>query len=185
VARASESPFGRYHLRDADSTAALHDVQVLGVPTDLYFQTRQQHDDLVREFAVMGLAHGEQDLSQPAGLRQLIRELGVTFTRTESRANEDVEAAARAGATSMDLRYLVPATVVEGADRLESMMARADDFCRQGLMLTMPRSPQMLAFSRWWLEEFRRQVAGRPPIPWPASSAGSDQAGDGSGPPIG
>ena len=171
MSSASRSPFGRYHLREADSTAALHDVQVLGVPTGLYFQTRQQHDDLVREFAVMGLAHGEQDLSQPAGLRQLIGELGVTFTRAESRSNEDVEAAARAGATAMDLRYLVPATVVEGADHLESMMARADDFCRQGLMLTMPRSPQMLAFSRWWLDEFRRQIAGRPPTPWTEPAA--------------
>jgi hypothetical protein len=169
VEQSPGSPFGRYHLAETAGPAALHDVQLLGIPTDLFFQTRQQHDDLVREFAVMGLGHGEQDLSQPQDLRQLIQELGVTFMRSEPRPNEDVEAAARAGASSMDLRYQVPPTVVAGADRLESMMARADAFCAQGLMLTMPRTPQMQALSRWWMEEFRRQLAGHPPTPWPQS----------------
>jgi hypothetical protein len=168
VDRPTGAPLGKYHLAQDEVDAEIRQVQLLGVPIELFFQTRQQHDELIREFAVLGLGHGELDASLPPELRHLIQELGLTFTRAEVRANEEVEAAARAGLPTMDLHYLVPATVVDGADRLEALMARADELCTQGLMLTMPRTPAMLAFSAWWLGELRGQVAGRPAMPWAA-----------------
>ncbi|MCW2549697.1 MAG: hypothetical protein JWN96_4157 [Mycobacterium sp.] len=163
---ASPSPLGRYRGVDEEADARLYDVHLLGVPIDLFLTTRQHHDELIREFAVMGLGHGDEDVAQPADLRLLIQELGVTYARADTRTDREIEVAAAAGLESTDLLYRVPASVVVGSDRLDSMMVRADEFCRQGLMLTMPRSPEMVEFADWWLQELRRQVAGHPPTPW-------------------
>jgi hypothetical protein len=45
-------------------------------------------------------------------------------------------------------------------------MAEADEFCRSEELLTLARSPVMVAFADWYLEEFRRQVADLPARPW-------------------
>jgi hypothetical protein len=160
------SPLGRYRGVDGAADARLYDVQLLGVPIDLFLSTRQQHDELIREFAVMGLGHGDEDVAQPADLRRLIQELGVTYARADTRSHREIEVAAAAGLESADLLYRVPESVVVGADRLDSLMERADEVCRKGLMLAMPRSPEMVEFSGWWLEELRCQVAGHPATPW-------------------
>ncbi len=156
------SPLGRYDIA-IGAGAQRFDVWLLGVPIDLYLATLQQHDEVVREFAVMGLGHGDEDTALPQDLRDLIHELGLHYSRSATRTDIEVEAAAQAGLTTVDLHYEVPATVVEGADRLESLMARADAFCEQGRMLAMPRSAAMQSLAAWWLGELRRQVAGAPP----------------------
>jgi hypothetical protein len=163
---AEPSPLGRYGPVAEHDDEPLYDVYLLEVPIDLFLSTRQQHDELVREFAVMGLGHGAEDMAQPAGLRQLIQELGVTHAKADVRTEREIRTAVAAGHESTDLHYRVPASVVAGSDRLDSLIRRADEFCLQGLMLTMPRSPAMVQFADWWLDELRRQVAGLPAIPW-------------------
>ena len=39
-------------------------------------------------------------------------------------------------------------------------------FCRQEQMLALARSEVQHRFAQWYLEEFRRQIAGEPPQPW-------------------
>jgi hypothetical protein len=160
------SPLGRYGADADPGDARLYDVYLLGVPIELFLATREQHDELVREFAVMGLGHGAEDLAQPADLRQLIQELGVTHARADARTEAEIRDALAEGLESTDLHYRVPASVVDGSDRLDSLIVRADEFCRQGLMLTMARTPGMVAFANWWLDELRRQVMGQPARPW-------------------
>jgi hypothetical protein len=169
---AEPSPLGRYGAAADPSDARLHDVHLLEVPIALFLATRQQHDELIREFAVMGLGHGDEDMAQPADLRLLIQELGVTHAKADNRTEGEIRDALAAGLASTDLHYRVPASVVEGSDRLDSLIVRADEFCRQGLMLTMPRTPAMVAFADWWLDELRRQVAGRPARAWTGHARG-------------
>ena len=45
-------------------------------------------------------------------------------------------------------------------------MDEADQFCGSEHLLTLPRSPVERRFSWWYLEQFRRQVAGGAPEPW-------------------
>jgi hypothetical protein len=77
-----------------------------------------------------------------------------------------IDEAVQRGERTLDLTYLVPADVVEAADQLETLMAEADEFCRSEHMLTLPRPALLVQFARWYLDEFRRQVSGRPPRPW-------------------
>jgi hypothetical protein len=162
----SPSPLGRYDA-GASPASELHEVRLLGVPVEIFRALRQQHDELMREFAVMALAHRDEDASEPEGLRALIRELGVHYAPSRWRTNEEIDAATEAGLATVDLTYHVSESVLRAADELGALMASADQFCRHGRMLTMPRSPLMVRFSAWWVEELRRQVAGCPPTPWP------------------
>jgi hypothetical protein len=161
----SPSPLGRYDA--AQSASKTHEVRLLAIPVGLFLAARQQHDELMREFAVMALAHRDEDGSIPADLRDLIRELGVHYAPSSgTRTDENVELAAKSGLSNVDLEYYVSESVVAAAAELEGLMASADEFCRTGRMLTMPRSPEMARFSVWWLDEVRAQIAGRPPMSW-------------------
>jgi hypothetical protein len=57
--------------------------------------------------------------------------------------------------------------VVEVAQRVEQLLDEADAFCRDGTLLTLEPSPDVVAFRRWYIGELARQVAGEAPEPWP------------------
>jgi hypothetical protein len=162
----SPSPMGRYDSGAQEEGGRVYPIRLIGVPVELFLATRQQHDDLMREFAVLALAHDDEVESEPAELRRLVRELGVNSAASVSRADASVDAAAQAGRPTVELSYRVPISVVAAADRLEGLLESADGFCREGRMLTMPRTPEMVRFSAWWVAEVRRQVAGHAPTPW-------------------
>ena len=160
------SPMGRYDTGETEPGGRRYQIRMVGVPVELFLATRQQHDEIMREFAVLALAHTDEQGAQPQELRRLVRELGVHYAASGSRGDASVEAASREGRPTIELTYRVPISVLEAADRLEGLMQSADAFCREGRMLTMPRTPQMVRFAEWWVGELRRQVAGYGPTPW-------------------
>lgn len=160
------SPLGRYDDIGA-AGEQLHEVRLIGVPVRILAAGRQQHDDLMREFGMLAVAHADGQRKLPQRLLELIEVLGSRFGGAANRPDAAVDDALRAGRTTVDLTYQVPDHIVASADRLEALMAEADEFCRTEHMLTLPRSDLVKEFSRWYLDEFRRQVHGQPPQPWP------------------
>jgi hypothetical protein len=158
---------GRYDAGEFAPGSTLHEVHLVGVPVQLFLAARQHHDDLMREFAVLALAHEDENASDPPQLRRLVREIGAHSAAPPERP--DVEEAAQAGLPSVDLTLRVTAGILTMADHFERLMKSADDFCAQGRMLTMPRSPEVLRFAGWWFDEIRRQIAGEAPTPWTAA----------------
>lgn len=158
------SPLGRYESRE--SPQVLHEVRLLGLPVRVMLAGRERHDELMREFALLALGSPSDRPGIPHRLVELTHVLGVRYGSATARPDEAVDAAISRGEDTVDLTYFVPADVVEAADRLDQLMTEADEFCRAEQMLTLERSPLLLAFSRWYLEEFRRQVGGEDPRPW-------------------
>jgi hypothetical protein len=157
------SPLGRY---GDTSLEDVHDVHLLNLPVRVLIATRERHDELMREFALLALGGpaGRPDI--PDRLLELIEILGVRYGYAVARPDELVDAAVARGDATIDLSYTVPAHVVTDADNLDALMREADEYCRTEQLLTLARSDVMLAFSDWYLDEFRRQVAGEPPRPW-------------------
>jgi hypothetical protein len=160
---------GRYDAGEFAPGSMLYEVHLMGVPVPLFLAARQHHDELMREFAVLALAHQEDNSADPPELRRLVRELGVHSAAPEERP--DVEEAAAAGLPTVDLTFRVTVGILAMADRFQALMKSADEFCAQGRMLTMPRSPEVLRFASWWFGEIRGQVAGNPPVPWAGEAA--------------
>jgi hypothetical protein len=158
------SPLGRYD--DDAAPDDLHDVHLLRIPVRVLIASRERHDELMREFALLALGgpSGRPDI--PQRLLELIEILGVRYGHAAARPDELVDEAIARGEDTIDLSYTVPAHVVDAADRLDELMREADEFCRSEQLLTLARGEVMVEFADWYLDEFRRQVAGQPPRAW-------------------
>jgi hypothetical protein len=159
------SPLGRYD-DGSGFDPQLHEVRLIDVPVRLLVAGRQHHDDLMREFTVLAVSQQAQRPDVPQRLLDLVQVLGSRYGSAASRPDADVDQALGEGKETVDLTYQVPAHVVEAADRLEALMAEADEFCRSEQMLALPRTELSARFAHWYLDEFRRQISGEPPQPW-------------------
>lgn len=158
------SPLGRYDSASEDDE--LHEVRLLGLPIRVLIAGREHHDGLMREFALLALAEDQHRSQLPARLIELTEILGVKYGRAAARPSEEIELAVAEGRDTIDLTYRVPAHIVEAAEVLDALMNEADAYCESEQLLSLKRTEIMTEFSEWYLEEFRRQIAGEPPVPW-------------------
>jgi hypothetical protein len=165
VSTGQSSPLGRY---DSGGTAddQLHEVRLLRVPVRLLAAGRAHHDELMHEFAVLAVAEPDGSGTVPQRLLELIDTLGHRYGAAASRPDALIDEALADGVDTRDLTYQVPAHVGAAADRLEALLAEADEFCLSQQLLTLPRPPLLREVAHWYLDEFRRQLAGEPPQPW-------------------
>jgi len=157
------SPLGRY---DVEADTGLFEVRLLNVPLRLLAASREHHDEVMREFAMLALDEGLGSHHVPARMLELIDILGRRYGAASERPDAEVDAALARGDISIDLVYHVPDHVTDAAAQLEALMAEADEFCRQQQLLALARPTLQVDFARWYLDEFRRQIAGEPPHPW-------------------
>jgi len=157
------SPLGRYD--DSSGDEPLHEVRLVNVPVRVLVAGRQHHDELMHEFAILAVAESSPS-HLPRRLLELVDTLGTRYAGAAERPDSEVDAALERGEDSVDLTYHVPSHVVDAADRLGALMDEADEFCRSEELLTLQRSEVQRRFARWYLDEFRRQIAGEPPQAW-------------------
>jgi hypothetical protein len=157
------NPLGRYDQEGGDQ---LHEVKLLGVPLRLLAAGREHHDEVMREFAVLAVSEDVSASHVPHRMLELIDVLGRQYGAAAARPDAEVDAALDRGDDTIDLVYHVPAHVVDAANRLETLMAEADEFCRDRQLLTLARPTAVTSFSSWYLDQFRVQVAGGKPQRW-------------------
>lgn len=157
------SPLGRY---DPEGSDGLYEVRLLNVPLRLLVAGREHHDDVMREFAMLALAEEIDAAHTPQRLLDLVDVLGRRYAAAAARPDAEIDAAVARGETTIDLVYHVPDHVQAAADELAALMDEADEFCRERKLLALARPQPVIDFSRWYLGEFRRQIAGEPPQPW-------------------
>lgn len=138
-------------------------VRILGLPLDVMQRSSEHTDELLREFA---LIREEGSEHVPARLLALVEELRGRFGSFSESARQAMLAAMERGDETIDLSYEVPPAVAAAARQLSTLLDEADDFCRAGELLTLATLPEGVAFRRWYLDEFQRQVDGQPPRPW-------------------
>lgn len=145
-------------------------VQLRNVPIDLYARARQHTDELQREFALISLGEGAPANSIPRRLLALIDELDSRFATFAEPTNADLDGAARRGESAVDVAFSVPEAAGPAAVTLDRLFDETDEFCRTGHFLTLSAQDDVIAFRKWFLGEFVRQIAGEPPQPWPGTA---------------
>ncbi|HEX2048005.1 MAG TPA: hypothetical protein VHF27_09580 [Acidimicrobiales bacterium] len=138
-------------------------VRILGLPLDVYGRSSEHTDELLREFALIREDNSDQ---VPARLLALIDELNLRFAAFTHAQTVAMQQALARGDREIDLLYEVPPDASDGVVRLAALLQEADDFCRAGDLLTLAARPEGVAFRRWFLEEFLRQIDGKPPRSW-------------------
>lgn len=140
-------------------------VQLRDVPVRLVLLSSANLDDLVRE-----LQTTEFDAVAPAELALL----GEHLARSTSAQREPLRAAARAALEerehTLDVDIAVPPGQVAVLRRFVGLTAQVEAFCRAGVLLSGPPTPEVTAFRCWYVEEVTRQVGGHAASPCPFSA---------------
>lgn len=149
------------------------EVHILQLPLDVFARVDERMDGLMREFTLIAASEAKGgEAHVPRRLMALIEELQRDYSSLTTNQEAQLRDASGAGDDTIDLVYHVPAEVSEACARLDEALDAADEYCRAGEhLLSLAPDPDELAFRRWYLGEFVRQIDGHPPRPWPQWAA--------------
>jgi anti-sigma regulatory factor (Ser/Thr protein kinase) len=152
---------------DAPVDEHLLDVHLLGMPAQAWVSFREWYAEIRRELRLLAFAHPDR-FPVAAELAEVT--LQTEHERRRAHGIDRLDAAIRAGDETVDLHYRVPASAPATMTRMADVLARADRFCRDQSLLTMPATPEQLALLEWYVGEFARQAAGEQPRRWPGQA---------------
>ena len=158
------SPLGR-HAPDPTG-ARLARVALLGLPVPLLLASREHHDGLMREFRLLALAGQIAETDAPRRLVELVAILGQQYGSSRDRRDEEIDAALLRGDATVDQVMEVPETATAAIHALQALVDEADEYCRQAMLVTLPRPDVVRRFSDWYFGEIAGQIAGAPPHRW-------------------
>lgn len=141
-------------------------VRLVDVPVRLYREAQQHTEELLRELVLM------------AGLEAVNGAPGTASRLAETAGRHSDERAALAltaervfaGATGerVTIEYDVDVSSAQSSQEWAALLDELGELCREGGMLVVPAAGEVAAFSRWFCEEFVRQLRdGAAPRPWP------------------
>ncbi|HEV7209813.1 MAG TPA: hypothetical protein VGN54_13895 [Mycobacteriales bacterium] len=153
----------------AQNAVPLVAVQLLALPVALWGRAQEHGDELVREFILIaGNRERRPGHEVPVALTELIEQLTASYGGFTAEQEIVLADAALAGVAQVDLTFHVPAHTADAVVELNAILDAADEYCRAGEhLLTLATPPEAVAFRRWYLGEFTRQIKGEPPLPWP------------------
>lgn len=138
-------------------------------PLRLWAEQEEYTQGLLREFNLLLIGEQSHTLGEaaPGRLVVLANLFQTRFGPLLRSINAERQAAFDQGLDRMDSR--IP--LVEGTpallEQVRDVLAAADEFCRQGDLLILPRPPHLVALSDWVRTELTAQYQGERPTPWP------------------
>jgi hypothetical protein len=152
-------------VADADGLVTVH---IVALPVPIHVRTSEHTDELMREFTYLRAQSDDPTApTVPSRLLDLVDELGGRYSGFTAGTQAELDAAIAEGRATVDLEYRVPADVAAACEHLLDLLDAADAFCRDGAhLLTLASPDDVVAYRRWFLDEFVHQVNGEPPRPW-------------------
>lgn len=141
------------------------DVALRRYPLRLGVRASQHYEEVFREFALLAASEPQAQDSIPVRLLALVDALGRRYARQERHEIERDEALQR-GEVERDFVIQVPVSAAAASTALDRMLDDTDDFCRDGVLLTLAAPLDVVEFRRWYLREVVAQVGGAAPTPW-------------------
>ena len=152
-------------LRDAPPAPAAggdpgsRTVRFPAVPVDGYLALQAHNDALFRELELVSI---ELETAGPARVVPPLAELvGQLYSRFRGQRDSyrDVVAAAQArGDAAVDLETKVPPAAAGAALDYLELLERADELCRDGVLLTPEPAAEVKTLRRWFVEEMVAQL---------------------------
>jgi hypothetical protein len=152
-----------------DAETDLVTVRILGLPVALHARAGEHGEELQREFTLIaqGLAHADHRAEMPRRLLALIATLQGSYSGFTTEQEDLLDQAIRTRRSTLDLTFRVPRSAADAAVALGALLDEADEYCREGKhLLTLATPPDLLAYRRWYLQEFVEQIGGAAPTPW-------------------
>ena len=159
---------GRMSANDVGAEELLT-VHIVGLPVDVQRRSQQHADELIRELTLVaeGLRQQGNSGELPARLVEVVDQLTHTYSGFTAEQEQQLADAIAAGYQTLDLDYVLPASVTDAVRTLSDILDEADEYCRAGQhLLTLATPPELVTYRRWYLDEFTRQAAGAQPTSW-------------------
>ena len=141
---------------------------LLDYPVRLWARQRAHHEEVLREFTLM-LGGSRDGVTRSAPQRHL--ELAELVTRQYAAESVALDRARQqaldAGADRLDLEVPITTELPHVVAHVREVFDAVDEFCRQGAVLALPRSPEVAALMDWMFDELLAQHGGAAPTPWP------------------
>jgi hypothetical protein len=147
---------------------AVPEVQLFEYPVPLGIRQEQRTVDLVREFQLITLDMTGGSGGVPHRLLDFAASVYGQYGPELVAPRAELETAYAGGVAVTTLRYPLRPTSVEQMLRYARLMEEADDFCRDGRLISLAPDDEVHALRRWIVEEFVRQYHGHAPRPWGA-----------------
>jgi anti-sigma regulatory factor (Ser/Thr protein kinase) len=143
----------------APAAEGLRTVRFPSVPVDGYLALQAHNDALFRELELVSI---ELETAGPGRVVPPLAELvGQLYSRFRGQRDSyrDVVAAAQArGEATVDLETKVPPAAAGAALDYLELLERADELCRDGVLLTPEPPAEVKTLRRWFVEEMVAQL---------------------------
>ena len=140
-------------------------VVIRSLPLAIYIASEAHNDALMREFALISL--DGQAPSLPRQLLELVDEIQRYFGPQVSASRAQIAAAVERGDAFIDLHIRMHPRNRTFVERIVALLEEADRFCREGDLLTLAASEEVIRFRDWYLGQVLAQMDGAEPTPWP------------------
>lgn len=139
-------------------------VRLAGCPVELSLQQDRHLDELVRELQLLSV---NQDSPESTELAREIRGLLVSPTAARLTGRRAAERAREEGRDVVDIDMAMPREFSGLVTQLHEAVARADQLCREGRLLTLASPPEIQELRAWMTHEvFEQATTGAAPVPW-------------------
>jgi hypothetical protein len=143
--------------------ATLVDIELLGMPVELFAHLRQHFNELGRELRLLAISDGDR---YPLATDFAEAYLQVEYERRQVVGLDVLDRAIADGLESVDLLYSAPPTAPATMDRLRNLLRRVYDELTGKVLLSVRPPDVMIEVQRWYFGEFRRQAEGEAPLRW-------------------
>jgi hypothetical protein len=140
-------------------------VVLVNFPLRVARRAYQHREALLREFAIITYGGGEQ-ADVPKRLLEIAKMLDERYSGLNPAADGVLDTAVRRNADHVDLELMVPTRIKSDSVDLTRLLLEADEYCRNGGLLSLSPTEEMRSFWTWFLREFVRQTDGEAPRPW-------------------
>ena len=136
-------------------------VRLVDVPARLFIESQNHQQDVIRELALIDIAHRFHDHAErpPERVAALIRDILHEYSQVRSVTRGQALQALSQGAHTVTLVVPVSDGIVDALERWLLLVEEADALCADGEFLTMPASPQVAALRRWYAAAIADAVA--------------------------
>ncbi len=145
------------------------EIHLLDYPLQLGVRASQHYDEVFREFALLAASTPADPDAIPTRLLRLVDALGRRYASQHEHEAERDQALAR-GETVRDFTLTMPTSVAKVGGLLDAMLDETDQFCRDGVLLTLEAPADVVTFRRWYLRALIEQLDGAAPAPFPGDT---------------
>jgi hypothetical protein len=146
-------------------------IRIIGVPVAIASRARRHYEAIQREFALIHFSGDETRAAVPERLLDVADRARDTLTAADVITGDQVLAAIDRGAATVDIELRISRSAALSMADLLDLLEEADDFCREGDLITLAVPEECRELRRWFFGEIVDQANGAAPTPWNGPNA--------------